>query len=419
MTIKNDISPAKALLQNQQVIKSEKKRIELLIKCVNSPNELNTSQWIQIMAFLLEFKPDLILELGRGYGNSTCVFIEVCHLLSSIECNITSICQSLEWNQRTVPCIKRSLGDQWFKPLNAITTDIRDFDYDILFSGKKRIVIFWDAHGFEVAETVLGKILPLIKDKPHLVIMHDISDTRYNGDGVRYYGENGLWKGKNNCTGPRVHLGHINSCVEQSVAIVDFCSRNMLTLHSSDESYHTEISDENWEKLIDALGNDYVSKNGHWFWFTLNEAAVEITFPKVIAHNRSREKQIPGVINLNIVELASKNAKIEKIQDGLKIRTPVEPWAYAAFFPINKKGSEKNSLTAEIEVQVIDGVISVGFLSSDDKKIIDEKFIPKNERIQSIEIFTLDGDGVKGIIIRNGSLDNSVSQGIITRLETE
>jgi hypothetical protein len=196
----------------------------------------------------------------------------------------------------------------------------------------------------------------------------------------------------------------------------------------------------------------------------LNEATVEMTFPKVMAQNNSissshftskqsntgsiklfldvftrffkhnyikeyrrkishyvhgsRWNQIPGVFNINMVESVSRNAKIERIPDGLKIRTPIEPWAYAAFFPMNKKMIGK-SLTAIIEVQVTEGVFSVGFLSSDDKKIIDEKFITKSKSTQTTEIYTPDIENVRGIIIRNGALDNLISQGIICRLESK
>jgi hypothetical protein len=76
--------------------------------------------------------------------------------------------------------------------------------------------------------------------------------------------------------------------VEQSIAAIDFCSRNRLDLHSSDESYHTEFTGPQWDELRTLLGDEYVSKNGHWFWFTLQEAKVEVTFPRL----RARENYL-------------------------------------------------------------------------------------------------------------------------------
>ena len=48
-----------------------------------------------------------------------------------------------------------------------------DVDYEQLFSTAGRVLLLWDAHGFEIAETVLGRILPVIASRPHLVLMHD------------------------------------------------------------------------------------------------------------------------------------------------------------------------------------------------------------------------------------------------------
>jgi hypothetical protein len=85
-------------------------------------------------------------------------------------------------------------------------------------------MLFWDAHGFDVAECILGGIMPLIKDKKHVVMMHDISDTRYASLEQMDYKGNRLWRG-NNWQGPRLMIGTIDSCVEQSIAILDFTTR--------------------------------------------------------------------------------------------------------------------------------------------------------------------------------------------------
>ena len=95
------------------------------------------------------------------------------------------------------------------------------------------MLVFWDAHGYDLAECVLGRILPLLRDKKHVVLVHDLSDGRYMSDFS--YGDNGLWR-NNDWGGPRLQLGHLNSGVEQAVSLVDFCSRNNVTLHSADQS---------------------------------------------------------------------------------------------------------------------------------------------------------------------------------------
>ena len=244
------------------------------------------SQWIQLMAFALEFKPDFILELGRGDGNSTCAFTEVCRMLLPSPCAILSLCLSDDWDKKTVPRLKNVVTPEWFAPLTALTTDILQFDYTNALAGKKRILLFWDAHGYDIAEVVLGHILPLIKEKEHLVVMHDLSDSRFIGAEQRSYGDNGIWKGKNTWDGPRFRIGPVDSCVEQAVAALDFCTRNDIPLHSSDESFHQELTDDQWKGLVEAMGSDHLSRNGHWFWFSLKEAGAELTFPRPVARER-------------------------------------------------------------------------------------------------------------------------------------
>lgn len=286
------VNPAQSLLNNLETLSADRKRIEDLITAVGRPTDLYPFQWVQIMAFVLEYQPDLILELGRGYGNSTCAFIETCHLMQS-PCQVVSLCLSDDWGTRTIPNLRKVVNDNWFSPVKAYIVNLFDYDYSKVLAGKKRVVVFWDAHGFDIAEFVFGHILLMIKDRDHLVIMHDISDARYVADSTRFYGSNGIWKGKNTWDGPRIHVANIDSCVEQSVAALDFCTRNRIPFHSADESL-IDISNEQWENITKVFGNDMVSRNGHWFWFTLNESTVEMTFPKVTVetHDATRNPDV-------------------------------------------------------------------------------------------------------------------------------
>ncbi len=278
-------SPAQSLMKNQKIILNHKSEIKDLINAVGRTSDLTPSQWVQLMSFIYEFKPDLILELGRGYGNSTCAFNEVCQLLKPEHCEVLSLCISDDWDDITVPNLQKIVPKEWFSTITALNANILTFDFEMALKGKERIVLFWDAHGFDIAEVILGNILPRIKDRANLIIMHDLSDSRYAGDTARFYGENGIWKGKNDWSGPRFQLGYVNSCVEQAIAAIDFCNRNNIILHSSDESYHTEIDALQFKSLVDHLGPELVSRNGHWFWFSLSEATEELTFPRIKKNN--------------------------------------------------------------------------------------------------------------------------------------
>ncbi|MHB9030935.1 MAG: hypothetical protein ACYC9O_19370, partial [Candidatus Latescibacterota bacterium] len=207
-----------------------------LFDAVNHPTDMYLYQWIELLSFALEFQPDLILELGRGAGNSTCAFTEAANRIPG--CNVVSICFSDDWDARTYPRVRKVGPQDWFKPLSILREDILFQDYSRFLKGKERVMLFWDAHGFDVAECILGGIMPLIKDKKHVVMMHDISDTRYASLEQMDYKGNRLWRG-NNWQGPRLMIGSIDSCVEQAIAILDFTTRNRVHLHSADHDLHT------------------------------------------------------------------------------------------------------------------------------------------------------------------------------------
>ena len=125
----------------------------------------------------LTFRPDLIVELGRAKGNSTALFCQAASRLG--DTRVVSLCNSKDWIEESLPRIRAIVPPGWLDRLDARTADILDVDYEQLFAGRTRVMLLWDAHGFELAETVLGRILPLIADRPHLLLIHDISDNRY------------------------------------------------------------------------------------------------------------------------------------------------------------------------------------------------------------------------------------------------
>jgi FkbM family methyltransferase len=269
--------PAVAYWNQRQRLAASRARIQELRAAVDQPRDLLPFQFAQLMSVGLEFKPDVIIELGRFKGNSTCAFVEASNQ-SSQSIRVVSVCNSEEWQKTTVPRLRSAVPENWFQPLEAHRADILSFDYASAVNGAKRVMLFWDAHGFEIAEFVLGEILPLIASKDHLVLMHDLSDTRYQSREQLAYGSNGLWR-SNDWDGRRVKIGIVDSAVEQSIAALDFTTRNRLTFDSADHSFHTEFTPQQKQEMESVLG-DLFDTQGHWFYFTLNEHGGPYTFPR-------------------------------------------------------------------------------------------------------------------------------------------
>ena len=270
--------PALAYWNQRHALASSRDRILALSRAVDRPSDCNPFQFAQLMAAAMDFRPDVILELGRGRGNSTCAFTE-----ASSQCGgairIVSICNSGDWTEFTIPRLRGVVPQDWFAPLQIRREDILAFDYTKIFADAGRVLVFWDAHGFDIAECVLGGILPLIAGREHVILMHDLSDTRYASRDEMNYGPYGLWKGKNDWTGPRLKLGIVDSAVEQSIAALDFTTRNRLTFNSADHSIHTDLTGQQQSEMRALLGELFETQ-GHWFYFTMNEHPGPYTFPR-------------------------------------------------------------------------------------------------------------------------------------------
>jgi hypothetical protein len=213
-------------------------------------------------------------------GNSTCAFTEAANQSSS-PCRVLSLCNTSDWENLTLPKLRQIVPPSWFDPLAALQCDILKFDFPNGIGTANRVLLFWDAHGFDIAECVLGVIMPLLASREHIVIMHDMSDSRYCGQGLSDYAGKGIWKGTS-AGEERMRIGFIDSAVAQAISIMDFASRNRLTVDSADHNIDTEINQVpgRASEMRQLLGDELFSLQGHWFWFSLNEHSGPYTFPR-------------------------------------------------------------------------------------------------------------------------------------------
>jgi hypothetical protein len=325
-----------------------------LIAAVDWTNDLWPSQWAQWYSVALGFRPDLILELGRGRGNSTAVFCQAAATLGNVK--VVSLCHSGDWTTLTAPRLAKIVGPAWFDSLDAKMTDILTADYGDLLGGHQRILLLWDAHGFEIAEVVLGEILPRLSDREHLVIMHDIADNRYARVTRSYDGEP-LWKGstwqqRTRRWGARVNIDWMHAMQDQIVAIADFSVRNDLEIHSADHEYtqffdaHVELADV----MRACIGDEFFSKIGQWAFFSLTGKVGPFHFPAVAGRRAFAHHGAVAVDELQ---------KLPAI-----VVTTAEPWAYASAWRWRPAAEVTPGADAwlRMRLQINAGSIGVGLL---------------------------------------------------------
>src|SRR3989442_2608248 len=124
--------------------------LNALIGATRAEYDLAPPQWAQWYSVALGFRPDLILELGRSKGNSTALFCQAATRLGRTR--VVSVCNSKDWVEETLPRLKPLVPAGWFDPLDARMADILETDYEEIVKGSSRVLVVWDAHGFEIAE---------------------------------------------------------------------------------------------------------------------------------------------------------------------------------------------------------------------------------------------------------------------------
>lgn len=273
-----------ACLDNQKKVMREDLDVLVeLLGIIGRPNDLTSSQALHWYCLALEYKPDLIIELGRAYGNSTCVFTQAAGRLK--DTIVKSFCRTREWEKDKKSKIARVVDKDWSLPLETYCCDITEVDFERHISAGKRVLLLWDAHGYEVAEHMLTHIIPLLQSREHLIICHDVTDNRVF-EIPRSYGGKSFWRGMedfeaNSDKRARVNLFWVNTIVDQVIPILDFCWRNNIEFHSADyEMYEIKKSyPEIIERIRQEIPVEHFSEVNHWAYFTLNEAEAPYYFP--------------------------------------------------------------------------------------------------------------------------------------------
>jgi hypothetical protein len=190
-----------------------------------------------------EYRADLILDLGTGAGNSAAVFS-----IARPDAAVHTFDLEEGW-----PEVRRKLAITRDN-VTAHVGDLTATDFTPIIGRSGAVVLFWDAHGFDVAAHVLGHIMPLIADRRHIVICHDMSHVHFLPE--MDYGGKPFWRGLSHygswpgATAMTV-LGWTATNVDQIIPILDFCARNQIEFGSFDTDIHLTRS----KAEIDALGN--------------------------------------------------------------------------------------------------------------------------------------------------------------------
>jgi hypothetical protein len=323
-----------------------------------------------IAAAVLARRPDVILDLGTGTGcsSATMAIAAGANGVGTIETfDLTD-----RWPHEIAPKLHEIDRSHW-APIRQHVGDLTRFDYAELLRSARSVVIFWDAHGFEVAEAVLGKILPRVCDIPHLVVCHDVVDNRFPGPTTaRSYNGKRFWRGMDdwyrhpdttNC----VNIGWCNALVDQILPILDFCYRNEIELQSVDYEIHRS---EAWNRVARDLDVSPASLF-QMACFSLEGSSAR-EFPPTVPNSEGLD--LSSLQSLEFTALSENGAAISTLSSGsVKIALPKMPWAYAAKL-IPGKPLPGGAGTLVIRIKVT-GSAAVGVLNKDGSDFLARKII--------------------------------------------
>lgn len=245
------------------------------LSAIGDPHNFTFQQALWLAALARQIGADVAIDLGTGLGNSAATLGTVCQTVHSFD-------HSDHWRIRTLPDLTAAALPAF--NVKAYVGDMTKVDFRPLLKSAKSVVVFWDAHGFDIAELVFSHIMPLIADKPHVVVCHDISDSRHIS--VASYNGKRLWRGQTEFyrqpdAFAYVNVGWAIANVDQVIPISDFCARNGMELGSADQTF-AQLSVEDQQAVTAVVG---LSERPyfHMAYFSMNQTRLR-HFPSM-AHD--------------------------------------------------------------------------------------------------------------------------------------
>src|SRR5262249_40575962 len=138
----------------------------------------------------------------------------------------------------------------------ARIADIFDYDPAADLQSAERVLVFWDAHGYDLAIDLLARFFPRLVDKAHLVLGQHMADLSRFDPSCRRHATVPRWPAMGSAP-PKFILGDIGSQFEEGIALVDFLGRNGIPFNSAESSYFSDLTTERVAELDRQFGEDF------------------------------------------------------------------------------------------------------------------------------------------------------------------
>jgi hypothetical protein len=213
------------------------------LEIIGDPRNLSSPQALCLAALCLEQTPDVVLDLGTGNGNSAVVFSLTGKVLEGLGHDLTvhTFDTQNRWHDEPVSKLDTRITQRVVSHVG----DLTEFNFEPILESTRSVLVFWDAHGFAVADTLLTRIVPILAERRHVIVCHDIGDNRFHPE-LRSYRGLPFWREMDYFYKKRetaeINIGWLCTVVDQILPLTDFCFRNEIEIQSFDYSIRNELA---------------------------------------------------------------------------------------------------------------------------------------------------------------------------------
>jgi hypothetical protein len=157
---------------SQQLFQKQREYLWDLCRRLEAQNDFTFDDWEILFHVLENYRPDFILEVGRGAGNTTCVMLE--HCIRYPEVCFISVDLYDHWNQLITDRLPQDFLDQ-IRGYELLQQNFLDFDIQRIKKGTwEKLLLFWDINDIEATSYLATDVLPDLTNRNTLVAVHDV-----------------------------------------------------------------------------------------------------------------------------------------------------------------------------------------------------------------------------------------------------
>jgi hypothetical protein len=233
-------------------------RLRPLYRMMDFPEEMPFSDWLMLYSLTLQHGPRRVVEIGRGFGSSTCVFAEAAHALGA-----SFVSYDLEHGQwaATLPKVVRMMGKGWLPREGLAGVDFMLVHPKQVVPGGERTLLFLAPHDRDHASHIVTHIFPRLGPED-LIIVRNVTDF---GSGL-------------------IEAVPVQWCFES------YCSpfESLAVLHEYWQGHNTPVRSpardaapmmtvpsDTWARFSVRLpleARPLIGRGGHWVYFCLDSA---------------------------------------------------------------------------------------------------------------------------------------------------